>query len=207
MTNRDIQKAANGFLRDHPKESGIPVNVELLVEKMEFYIVPLPGLRFLFGIDACSRVSTGEIYVDSDYYLNPKMGCRFRFTLGHELGHFILHDTEYRSIESTEIKTGVEWAKLVRDNLLRNAWLENEADEFSGELLVPRHELVLMLPEAVDQAKHIAQQYHWEFGTLSIDAVRNMLGLIIAPRFDVTPTVVEIRIRKHGLYPPTAGTK
>jgi hypothetical protein len=203
LTNKEIHRAAHEFLRQNWEGGGIPVDIELLVEKQDYFIIPLPGLRSLLGIDACSRISTKEIYVDGDFYSNPKLVNRFRFTLAHELGHFILHETEYLGIECAKIRNGVEWARLVRDTMLMNVRLESEADEFAGELLVARGELAPLLPNAISEAKQQAQHYRWDFDSLSSDTVRAMLGWNIAPRFGVTNTVVEIRIRKHSLYPPS----
>ena len=68
---------------------------------------------------------------------------RFRFTMAHELGHFLLHAQGFTSpilLEDTE-ETISDVAEFTRDEALR---IESQANSFAAHLLMPR-ELVAVL--------------------------------------------------------------
>ena len=62
-------------------------------------------------------------------YNGKARGERQRFTIAHELGHFILHRSQKQSFncDSQSVHTGIDGLRQ----------LEREADEFAGNLLMP----------------------------------------------------------------------
>jgi len=105
------------------KELPIPVPVEHWIEG------PL-GIRFgvsdlsHLGKDVlgASFISEGEILVSETLLKNEG---RYRFTCGHELGHFILHGYLHRAFRDTDIEPGTRGD------------FEYEADRFAAAFLMP----------------------------------------------------------------------
>jgi len=124
----DIEASAQACLRRCTEKLGlkelpIPVPVEQWIEG------PL-GIRFgvsdlsHLGKDVlgASFISESEILVSETLLKNEG---RYRFTCGHELGHFILHGHLHRAFRDTDVEPGTRGG------------LEYEADRFAAALLMP----------------------------------------------------------------------
>lgn len=90
---------------------------------------PVDGGQQLSGLLLPAR---GEIWVNADEA--RRWPPRRRFTIGHELGHWVLHRTGQESLFCR--RTTVQEARAVV------ADIEEEASQFAAELLMPRWLLV-----------------------------------------------------------------
>jgi Zn-dependent peptidase ImmA (M78 family) len=81
-----------------------------------------------------------SIYVDEDLYMDDRYYKRVRFTIAHEIGHYVLHRG---AIENQKFEGEEDWVKF-RMNIDERelSWFEFQASEFAGRLLVPVDALV-----------------------------------------------------------------
>jgi hypothetical protein len=133
------------FRKAYPRAQNIPVEIEGIASSdLKIDIIPEPGLKSLYDIDAYITRDFKSIVVDRDHYMDDKYYPRVRFSMAHEIGHFILHkDFFLRNSfgDSTE-----NWLDFMRQMPEREyAFLENHANEFAGVLLVPANELISSL--------------------------------------------------------------
>jgi len=115
--------------------NSIPVDVELLAERLGLTLTPIPGLSKLAGQEAFLTGSLDEIILedDSNYF-------RTRFSIAHELGHFILHSEQIKSLRAVSYD---EWKQTILE-MPASIWsrAEIQAHEFAARLLVPTEHLI-----------------------------------------------------------------
>ena len=119
-----------------------PVDVEAICDNLGIGILPIVGLSRNFRVDAFISADFKTIYVDSREF--EKDSHRYRFSVAHELGHFILHK-KYCPDGVDDLK---EWFRIFRRFI--NNYAEFQANYFAGSLLVPEAELVRVLNDGFD---------------------------------------------------------
>jgi Zn-dependent peptidase ImmA (M78 family) len=138
ISYEDINNSAEIFLKNHGAGDKLPVPIEEIVEfDLGLDIVPFPGLQRDFDIDGFISGDLTCIYVDDFIFLNRP--TRYRFTLAHEIGHFVLHKD---LIENIHPKSVADWKDFILQvNEEEYDWLEWQAYTFAGLVLVPRKSL------------------------------------------------------------------
>lgn len=133
--NREhLKKVAEGFLlRYHPNGTH-PVPIEEIIEfKLGLDIIPLAGLHKAFDIDGFLAADRSSISIDEGVY-QSRPG-RYRFTLAHEVGHYMLHKELYFQ---HKFRTVEEWKRFIANFPEKEySWFEWQAYEFAGLILVP----------------------------------------------------------------------
>ena len=129
MTKQIYEKKRVGFARNHARNL-LERFKSAMVPKIE-YEVPITDIARYLGfhieyLDSMADHHSAIIYPDNMLIgLNKNHHAhRQRFSLGHELGHYLLKHLPEFELPPEEIKT-----------------CNREADEFSGELLVPLESL------------------------------------------------------------------
>lgn len=133
LSQPHICKIADKFRADHtinPNE--IPVPVEEIAElRLKLNLIPAKGLLSSAGIEGILTNNRTAIVVDKGRY--EGVISRFRFTLAHELGHYVLHKDVYNAIEFKDILDIQEFInKLGQEDL---GWFEWQANEFAGRFV------------------------------------------------------------------------
>jgi Zn-dependent peptidase ImmA (M78 family) len=145
LTYIEIGRKAQETREKYKFGGQIPVPIELLVEKAGLGITPIPGIKQSYSIEGSLSYEQREIIVDRgvmDHYAN-----RYRFTLAHELGHYILHGDYIRGLV---IDTSEMWRDVVQNlSKLDYAMMEKQAHSFAGQILVPGDELEAAWQHAV----------------------------------------------------------
>ncbi|HZR31801.1 MAG TPA: ImmA/IrrE family metallo-endopeptidase [Terriglobales bacterium] len=151
--------------------------------------IPLEAIIQHYGITPVRLSATGDIFgaivrENGGFYIavNPDQHPnRQRFTIAHELAHFILHykDSSER-IEHVDTDFRVSWRNHVSSQGVD--WNEIEANRFAAELLMPEH----MLRPDVDK-----------FGMLDDDALQRLAAL-----YKVSRLAMRFRLINLGLLPP-----
>ena len=146
-----VWKVADEF-RSKFWKGELPVDVMAFVEfDLNLDIVPMSGLRQDADIDALLLDDWQTIIVDQGYYLDDRYQNRIRFSVAHELGHFVMHKEAFDQIPRASAE---EWLAFVRDMPEREySFLESHAYEFAGRLLVPPNQLKQELEAAIEQAE------------------------------------------------------
>lgn len=114
-----------------------PVDVEVICDDLKIGILPIPGLSKTFRVDAFISADFKSIYVDSCEF--EKNSNRYRFSVAHELGHYILH-RRYCPSDGDSLN---DWLRIFRKFV--NNYAEFQANHFAGSLLVPERELIRVL--------------------------------------------------------------
>lgn len=192
LSYEQVQKRAAAFLhREHPS-GAIPVPIEQIIEfNLELDVIPIPGLKPSFEVDAFITSDMTAIYVDE--YVLTNVPNRYRFSLAHELAHAVLHQKTYRSFGISDIES---W-RLAQARLSErdHSWLEQHAYWFAGLVLVPGEGLRVRFERVVQEASDAG---------LSIpeasDAARRMIAGKLAREFDVSTNVIEKRLAKESLW-------
>jgi len=158
-------------------------------------IVPMTSLRHDADIDALLLNDWQTIVVDQGFYMDDRYQNRIRFSVAHELGHFVMHKEAFNRIPRS---TAEEWLAFVRDLPEREySFLESHAYEFAGRFLVPPQELQQEREVAIEQAETSGLARN----QLREDSHMQYLAKPIARRFEVSSGVIERRLLKEKLWP------
>ncbi|MFA5319456.1 MAG: ImmA/IrrE family metallo-endopeptidase [Candidatus Paceibacterota bacterium] len=137
FSSKDIKLIADEFRSKYWNEV-IPVDVEKIAEhELNIKIIPIPDLKKLASVDALITSKWDIVFADEFFYSNREN--RFRFSLAHELGHFILHKEIY---ESFEIKNLEDYNNFFDDMTSEDySFFERQANNFANYLLIPTDKL------------------------------------------------------------------
>lgn len=182
-----VWKIADDF-RARFWKGNLPVDVMGIVEfDLNLDIVPMTSLRHDADIDALLLNDWQTIVVDQGFYMDDRYQNRIRFSVAHELGHFVMHKEAFDRIPRS---TAEEWLAFVRDLPEREySFLESHAYEFAGRFLVPPQELQQELEVAIEQAETSGLARN----QLREDSHMQYLAKPIARRFEVSSGVIERR--------------
>ncbi|HBF5908433.1 ImmA/IrrE family metallo-endopeptidase [Clostridioides difficile] len=130
-----IRKTANSIRNSLDEISGVEKKYKFPIVEFIENILPKLFDEFIFEIlseeemgdyHGLTYTNEGNIKIREDVYLNAVEGKgRDRFTMAHELGHFLLHNPKNVILARTKSKT-----KIYED-------AEWQADTFAAELLMP----------------------------------------------------------------------
>ncbi|HEY5298532.1 MAG TPA: ImmA/IrrE family metallo-endopeptidase [Verrucomicrobiae bacterium] len=176
----------------------LPVDVFTLAEiDLKLDIIPFDDLFEKYDSDAALMHDFTGIYVDAEAYIVWEKGPRWkqrrlRFSVAHELGHFILH----REIAAkAAFKNFGEFAAWTKGYHSQQYTLEQAANEFAGRLLVPPDRLTAELErfkanltKAIPNLNNIGHYRH-----AFADAMENV--------FEVNDQVIETRLEREGIWP------
>ena len=195
-----------------------PIPIDDIIElhlKLTFEISDLQGLFRVADVHGAIWINDGRLAVDQslDPDRNPRKLGRYRFTLGHETGHWRLHRMHYLKNEAQRAlfdKQSDAPAYICRSN--QKPRVEWQADQFSAYLLMPR-EMVLnawgqhrssLDPITLDDlrakeseiiAAETSRRGRLDTDRESLDnAMLDWYGLPLAKLFEVSPEAMRIRL-------------
>ena len=188
ISYEETEEKANEFLSKYNPNREIPVPIEEIVElKLEISIIPKMKMLSQHGIDAFLSADFTELYIDQEHYMSQSN--RSRFTLAHEVGHYVLHKDIIKSINTLE-----QWKDYLLGQGSRRAIYEIQADNFAGCLLMPQPEVI----EEFSKQKEIAIT---KLKSVGMNEPENkiLISFIaneVARKFNVSPKAAEIRLLK-----------
>ncbi len=203
LSRREIEGIAVGFLQEHcptvlesPKMTPvIEILDQLKVEtglSTRFVELGHKGRAKVVG-----RVSFGHKIVYLDLSLTKERKAAFRFTIAHEIGHWILHRFNYENwkikdvdIEDTPLHEA-ERNLFTVQNWTAREWLEFQARAFAAALTMPHRTFVLA-----------CLQIRREIGLNSLEDKDNIARVVayLSDRFQVSKTSVRIRVNELKLF-------
>jgi Zn-dependent peptidase ImmA (M78 family) len=132
------------------KDLPIPVSIEALARQLDIEkIASLETEGFEGGLLTDEDRSTGIILVNQG-----ATGARRRFTIGHELGHFLI--VSHKPVQSGKfLCSRADMANWSLDQTDRYARMEAEANEFSGLILIPPPTLKKFIPKGDPTLEHV----------------------------------------------------
>ena len=179
LSKNEIAKKAEEVLEECWDDT-FPVDVEAICDDLGIGILPIDGLSRTFRVDAFISSNFKSIYVDSREF--ERNSHRYRFSVAHELGHYVLHK-KYCPENVDDLK---EWFKIFRRFI--NNYAEFQANYFAGSLLVPEKELAQVLNEEFDGS--FARNY-WNASSRELGVILNK----VRRHFKVSDQVIVRRMR------------
>lgn len=194
LSYENLRDEAEGFIRDYHDERTLPVPIEAIVEfDFELEIVPMLGLKQALGVDAFLTGSLERIFVDEEVMRD--IPVRYRFSLAHELAHYLLHQDLYRQ---NKIESVADWRRIQQtigeDDY---GWFEYQANSFAGLVLMPSPEL----RHEFNQAARRAAEAGVPAARLVAYPARQHLIANLAKRFVVSEQALERRLELDHLLP------
>lgn len=183
------EKKALDFLKTHHSSLEIPIPIEDIVEiKLGMEIIPLPRLWEDFEIDGFLNSALDTITIAQFHEKNPN---RYRFTLAHEIGHFVLH-AEY--IQDKNIEGYQDWIKfsLSKETEQAHSIMEAQANTFAGLLLVPSSKL----EEAFLKEKQFLFENYPQASSIDNFKLAPYVAKNLSKYFEVSERVAQIRLER-----------
>lgn len=191
LTYPEIGKRAQEFLCQYHPSFELPIPVERIIDvKMGLDIVPFPNLYRDFGLSGYLSRDRTAIFVDQ--LQSEQYEEKFRYTLAHELGHYVLHESCYKNLSFRLPDEYVDWRESIAPEDV--SWFETHGDWFAGHVLVPTRQLEEVCRTMAVEYHEILTQFQenpedfWSYASNEI-----------ANAFEVNPPVVEIRIKKESI--------
>ncbi len=165
MEQQEIWRQADDFRNRVWPSNEIPIGVLEMVEfEIDLEIRPISRLKEDNDIDALLLGNWNTIVVDQVQYMDERYANRLRFSLAHELGHYVLHRTVFQQMPRGSVQ---EWIEFMRDIPEKEySFLEYHANEFAGRFLVPPE----ALRRELDATIVLAEQNEMPRGQLQGDA-------------------------------------
>ena len=187
LSNTEIESRAEQF-RKKFWNNKVPVDIESIIDiKLELNVIPIPGFLKLANTDTLITSDWKSIYVDNDEYMDERRHNRLRFSLAHEVGHFILHKKVYSSFN---IKNLRNYYKLIRGIPSKQyGYLETQANKFANYLLVPRKILT------IERKKELKKKGNpsW-FKKIDTETLNSYLAIPLSKTFNVSDNVIAITL-------------
>jgi hypothetical protein len=193
----DIRTVADEFRARYWPQNTIPVDIfEILEFGLDIEIRARLNLREAGDVDALLLGDLKTIVVDQYDFLNDRAQNRLRFSIAHEIGHFVLHTEIFSKIQYASVEEWIDFFQKIPDD--EYTWIEQHAYEFAGRLLVPRDKLAEKLNYAVSLAKTSGFDAWDSSGESALEYIAHG----IAKYFEVSGQVIEKRLLRENLWPP-----
>ena len=197
ISKERIWQEADRLRAAHPGGRSLPVRILDLAEfDLGLELIPVDGLREQLDIESLLMGDLTSILVDKLAFMNPRREYRLRFSVAHEIGHLTLHRDIYAGLQHATAKEWFDYISAIPDT--EYAWVEWQAYEFAGRLLVPPVPLTKAFQSAVQSAQ-AAGYADWQAAD---EAALDYIATRIAPRFGVSAEVIAKRLRVEKLWPP-----
>lgn len=192
-----IWQVADALRATHPAGRALPVQVLDLAEfDLGLDLVPVNGLREHLDIEALLMGDLRSVIVDKHAFMSPRLEYRLRFSVAHEIGHLILHRDIYAGLQHATAKEWFDYISAIPD--VEYGWVEWQAYEFAGRLLVPPD----ALRESFNHAIQTAQAAGYTDWLAAEETALDYVATRIAPKFGVSTEVISKRLRVEKLWPP-----
>jgi Zn-dependent peptidase ImmA (M78 family) len=193
-----IAAHATRFLADMGYEDTIPVPVEEIIEfDLRLNIVPIPNLQRDFEIEGFTASDMSAMYVDEYVYLNRPL--RYRFTLAHELGHYVMRSDIFKRFKFNSVASWKDFLNKVDPREYSS--LEYQGYAFGGLLLVPPDHLEKLFYENLESVTPLIEQVKTEGIARSdyLGYAKDTMATILAKSFEVSTDVIIKRIELDSL--------
>lgn len=195
MDQQQCWAAAERFRHQYWPSGEVPVDVVAIAEfDLDLSIRTVTGLKQDADADALLLGDWKTLVVDQQQYMEDRFINRLRFSIAHELGHFVLHRAVFAAFPRSSID---QWLSFMRDMPEREySFLEYHAYEFAGRLLVPLDVLKAELEKALLEMERSGLS-RTQLGDGDLSYLCNPL----AKHFAVSPGVIERRLSREKLWP------
>lgn len=191
LRSEAIWERAEEFRSQYLLDDRLPVEIQEIAEfDLGLDLVAIKDLRRVADVSSFLAFDRTKIMVDMDEFIQERFEKRLRFTLAHEVGHFVLHADVYSHIQITSVQ---EWLEFQQSIPYREyTFMETHANEFAGRLLVPFDKLKAKFSEAATLVE--GTEY-----SINDPAAISYISDWIGRDFGVTEQVISRRLRNEGL--------
>ncbi|MCL5733115.1 MAG: ImmA/IrrE family metallo-endopeptidase [Patescibacteria group bacterium] len=167
----------------------IPVDIETIIEKrLEISVVPVPELENISSSDALISSNWECIYVDHRCYSDDRYESRVRFSLAHEMGHFVLHKKIYNELGIKKLDDVYLMEELPEDEYSK---FEHQATRFASHILIPREHLIA-------ERKKLLENHKTEFNNKRIeldwDTLDGYLAIPLSKIYKVSESAMNVAL-------------
>jgi Zn-dependent peptidase ImmA (M78 family) len=191
LSREDVWKYAEEFRATYVRPvDRVPVLIDEIIEtKLRLTIIPTEGLAGITDIEGFLSNNLKYIYIDNNRFSQDKFANRVRFTLAHEVGHYILHPEQIKQLTLGSIDDWIEFNIRMKDdpNL---EWFEWQAKEFAGRLLVPKDILI----STIEEQREKIDLARASLPDTNGDQILLYLSNMICKKFGVSPQVIMNRV-------------
>lgn len=196
LTLQEIRIKSEDFRKKYWPENELPVDIEKIIDqRLALNIIPESNIK----TDAYLQGDLTAIVVDLEQYMDEhdRYSNRLRFSLAHEVGHYILHHSIY---DQYEVDTEEEYYSFI-ENIPDKEYksFEWQANEFAGSLLVPRKRLIEEIQKIYEKIKKENMLELLEKYPLDILA---RVSINLSQPFGISTTVIERRVEVEKIWPP-----
>lgn len=200
LSKEDIEKIAN-FQLDKINPGRLENGRVLSTKTLTRFLKEYEGITIV-DIDAQDEL-LGKCDIENKIIgINKsiKNTNRELFILGHEYGHFILHQRLSIGQMTYESFDDSEYNFRTRKHDLKNPknWIEWQANFFSSSLVLPKPLFMVMLWKCQDSMNMQRGKIHLDDQYYNIKAFRELIRKL-AYRFDVSQTTVIFKLKEMGL--------
>lgn len=187
-----IRTEAENFLNQYVKTDDLPIEIEEIIDcDLEINIIPVNSLRRGFEVEAFISNDFKSLYVDNQVY--EKFEYRYRFSLAHEIDHYYLHRDIYQQFQFSNVE---EWKQIIENIPIKEySWLEKQAYDFAGLVLVPDFALQNRFDNAVGKLK--SQGYSPK--DFDQDILLEFICRYLKEDFQVSDQVIRKRLAKNDI--------
>lgn len=190
----EIKKRADEFRKTYWGSDNVPVDILLIAEeKLKLNIVPIKNFKMQNDIEALLYDGGKSLAVDETEYMDDRFLNRIRYSVAHEIAHIVLHKDLYSSFNYSNIEQWIETIDSIPDEEYN--WIEQQAYEFAGRLLVPINKLEATLKSI--QAK--IKLYKASFPDSGNNLLKEHVASMICKEFGVSASVISKRIEREKL--------
>ncbi|NQT23978.1 ImmA/IrrE family metallo-endopeptidase [candidate division KSB1 bacterium] len=198
LPEADIESAAQKFHFQY-NLTELPIDIERVIESdLGINIIPQPGLRQLANTEGFITTDFSAIYIENEVYENYYP--RYRFTLAHEIGHYVLHRHYFSELNILNLEDWLDFNENMSSS--DNGRLEYQGYAFGGYLLVPTdsleteyvYQFELERPKIIEAISGGLGQSVYKENV--IDDIANRLTSV----FEVSSEVLTRRINKLNLF-------
>jgi hypothetical protein len=164
----------------------VPVEIEDIIEiKLKIDIIPLPSLQKLCDTDALITSDWKSILVDDERFSDDRYKNRLRFSLAHEIGHFILHRDIYTDFKIKNVEGFYRFIEEVPQE--EYGYLETQANKFASYLLLPRDRLLV-------EKKRLIKKSGEGLKNIDRKTINSYLAVPVSKIFGVSEKAAEIAL-------------
>jgi Zn-dependent peptidase ImmA (M78 family) len=142
LEENHIQSIVDSLFENYQIDKEKPIDVELLINQIGLRL----DIRQLeYKYDAFLKINSKEIVVNSTKYIEDRHYNRLKFSLAHELGHYILHESYIKAFNFKSLDDYLDFKKNIPENQYKR--FEYQANLFAGLLLVNKDTLSKQIDE------------------------------------------------------------
>lgn len=192
LSKEQIWEIVEDFRQRCIRNEDTPVDIEAVIQSnLGIDVIPVNDIQSSLGMEGFISLDFKNIYVDNRLYSADIYYPRVRFTLAHEIGHYVLHRSFIDQLRFGSIRDWMEYRQSLNEDSL--GWFEYQANEFAGRLLVPIDKLIVHFRAEREKNAGFSPR------DPAFDELIDVAAMSICSEFGVSKDVISIRLQKEKI--------